>query len=290
MRLSEIISEQQLDERPMGVLGKIGAKAQSFVPGRTGRRAKGKLEVGAMANEISDKFDLFLGKVGGKEGATPELVISFLQKNGYPTKGAEAAMKDPTMSQKVGAVAGAVAKGVKDTATAAAGAVKTGVATAKKSAAAPVAKPATQKAPIPTQTDQAKAKVGGTDLAASIDRSHMTPIAAGFSGGQLDKIFMAAAKDKIAADEGGIAAPSAGKVAPDDVAKSGAGGFGASFKQAFNKAKTGTDGATDANTASTAGDQSAAAPNAASMEIPANIQKQINDLKPEDKKQLAMMI
>ena len=290
MRLSEIISEQQLDERPMGVLGKIGAKAQSFVPGRTGRRAKGKLEVGAMANEISDKFDLFLGKVGGKEGATPELVISFLQKNGYPTKGAEAAMKDPTMSQKVGAVAGAVAKGVKDTATAAAGAVKTGVATAKKSAAAPAAKPATQKAPIPTQTDQAKAKVGGTDLAASIDRSHMTPIAEGFSGLQLDKIFMAAAKDKIAADEGGVAAPSAGKVAPDDVAKSGAGGFGASFKQAFNKAKTGTDGATDANTASTAGDQPAAAPNAASMEIPANIQKQIDSLKPEDKKQLAMMI
>ncbi len=286
MRLSEIISEQQLDERPMGVLGKIGAKAQSFVPGRTGRRAKGKLEVGAMANEISDKFDVFLGKVGGPEGATPELIISFLRKNGYPTKGAEAAMKDPTMSQKVGAAAGAVAKGVKDTATAAAGAVKTGVATAKKSAAAPAAKPA----PIPTQTDQAKAKVGGTDLAASIDRSHMTPIAEGFSGLQLDKIFMAAAKDKIAADEGGVAAPSAGKVAPDDVAKSGAGGFGASFKQAFNKAKTGTDGATDANTASTAGDQPAAAPNAASMEIPANIQKQINDLKPEDKKQLAMMI
>ena len=286
MRLSEIISEQQLDERPMGVLGKIGAKAQSFVPGRTGRRAKGKLEVGAMANEISDKFDLFLGKVGGKEGATPELVISFLQKNGYPTKGAEAAMKDPTMSQKVGAVEGAVAKGVKDTATAAAGAVKTGVATAKKSAAAPAAKTA----PIPTQTDQAKAKVGGTDLAASIDRSHMTPIAEGFSGGQLDKIFMAAAKDKIAADEGGIAAPSAGKVDPADAGKPGAGGFASSFKQAYNKARTGTDGAADANTASTAGDQPAAAPNAASMEIPANIQKQIDSLKPEDKKQLAMMI
>jgi len=289
MRLNEIISEQQLDERPMGILGKIGTKAQSFVPGRTGRRAKGKLEVGAMANEISDKFDLFLGKVGGKEGATPELVISFLQKNGYPTKGAEAAMKDPTMAQKVGAAAGAVAKGVKNTATAAAGAVKTGVATAKKSAAAP-ATPAAKPAPIPTQTDQAKAKVGGTDLAASIDRSHMTPIAEGFSGGQLDKIFMAAAKDKIAADEGGVAAPSAGKVAPDDVAKPGVGGFGSSFKQAFNKAKTGTDGATDASTASTAGDQPAAAPNTASMEIPANIQKQIDGLKPEDKKQLAMMI
>ena len=57
MKLNEIISEQQLDERPMGVLGKLGAKAQTFVPGRTGRRAKGKLEVGAMANEISDKFD-----------------------------------------------------------------------------------------------------------------------------------------------------------------------------------------------------------------------------------------
>ena len=110
MRLSEIISEQQLDERPMGVLGKIGARAQRFVPGRTGRRAKGKLEVGAMANEISDKFDVFLGKVGGPEGATSELIISFLRKNGYPTKGAEAAMKDPTMSQKVGAAAGAVQK------------------------------------------------------------------------------------------------------------------------------------------------------------------------------------
>ena len=286
MRLSEIISEQQLDERPMGVLGKIGAKAQSFVPGRTGRRAKGKLEVGAMANEISDKFDLFLGKVGGKEGATPELVISFLQKNGYPTKGAEAAMKDPTMAQKVGAAAGAVAKGVKNTATAAAGAVKTGVATAKKSAAAPAAKTA----PIPTQTDQAQAKAGNTNLAASIDRSSMTTIAEGFSGAQLDKIFMAAAKDKIAADEGGIAAPSAGKVAPADAGKPGAGGFASSFKQAYNKARTGTDGAADANTASTAGDQPAAAPNTASMEIPANIQKQIDSLKPEDKKQLAMMI
>ena len=286
MRLSEIISEQQLDERPMGVLGKIGARAQRFVPGRTGRRAKGKLEVGAMANEISDKFDVFLGKVGGPEGATSELIISFLRKNGYPTKGAEAAMKDPTMSQKVGGAAGAVAKGVKDTATAAAGAVKTGVATAKKSAAAPAAKTA----PIPTQTDQAKAKVGGTDLAASIDRSHMTPIAEGFSGGQLDKIFMAAAKDKIAADEGGIAGSGAGKVDPADAGKPGAGGFASSFKQAYNKARTGTDGAADAHTASTAGDQPAAAPNAASMEIPANIQKQIDSLKPEDKKQLAMMI
>lgn len=286
MRLSEIISEQQLDERPMGVLGKIGAKAQSFVPGRTGRRAKGKLEVGAMANEISDKFDLFLGKVGGKEGATPELVISFLQKNGYPTKGAEAAMKDPTMAQKAGAAVGAAAKGVKKAASAAAGAA-TNVAQGAKSAAAKVGDKPT---PIPTQTDQAQAKAGNTNLAASIDRSSMTTIAEGFSGAQLDKIFMAAAKDKIASDEGGIAAPSAGKVDPADAGKPGAGGFASSFKQAYNKAKTGTDGATDANTASTAGDQPAAQATAAPGEIPAEIQKQIDELNPADKKQLAMMI
>jgi hypothetical protein len=270
----------------MGVLGKLGAKAQTFVPGRTGRRAKGKLEVGAMANEISDKFDLFLGKVGGAEGATPELVISFLRKNGYPTKGAEAAMKDPTMAQKAGAAVGAAAKGVKKAASAAAGAA-TNVAQGAKNAAAKVGdKPA----PIPTQTDQAQAKAGNTNLAASIDRSSMTTIAEGFSGAQLDKIFMAAAKDKIASDEGGIAAPSAGKVDPADAGKPGAGGFASSFKQAYNKAKTGTDGATDANTASTAGDQPAAQATAAPGEIPAEIQKQIDELNPADKKQLAMMI
>jgi hypothetical protein len=290
MRLEEIIIEQQLDERPMGVLGKIGAKAQSFVPGRTGRRAQGKLEVGAMANEISDKFDLFLGKVGGPEGATPELVISFLKKNGYPTKGAEAAMKDPTMAQKAGAAVGAAAQGVKKAASAAAGAA-TNVAQGAKNAAAKVAaKPAAKTAPIPTQTDQAQAKAGNTNLAASVDRSNMTTIAEGFSGAQLDKIFMAAAKDKIAADEGGIAAPSAGKVDPADAGKPGAGGFVSSFKQAYNKAKTGTDGATDANTASTAGDQPAAQATAAPGEIPAEIQKQIDQLNPADKKQLAMMI
>jgi hypothetical protein len=290
MRLEEILIEQQLDERPMGVLGKIGAKAQSFVPGRTGRRAQGKLEVGAMANEISDKFDLFLGKVGGPEGATPELVISFLKKNGYPTKGAEAAMKDPTMAQKAGAAVGAAAKGVKKAASAAAGAA-TNVAQGAKNAAAKVAaKPAAKTAPIPTQTDQAQAKAGNTNLAASVDRSNMTTIAEGFSGAQLDKIFMAAAKDKIAADEGGIAAPSAGKVDPADAGKPGAGGFASSFKQAYNKAKTGTDGATDANTASTAGDQPAAQATAAPGEIPAEIQKQIDELNPADKKQLAMMI
>jgi len=286
MRLKDIVIEQQLDERPMGMLGKLGSKAKTLAPGRMGRRAQGELEVGKMANEISDKFDVFLGKVGGPEGATPELVISFLKKNGYPTKGAEAAMKDPTMAQKAGAAVGAAAKGVKKAASAAAGAA-TSVAQGAKNAAAKVApKPA----PIPTQTDQAKAKAGNTNLAASVDRSDMPTIAEGFSGAQLDKIFMAAAKDKIASDEGGVASQGAGKVDPADTGKPGAGGFASSFKQAFNKAKTGTDGATDANTASTAGDQPAAQAAAPTNEIPAEIQKQIDQLNPADKKQLAMMI
>ena len=63
--------EVELDERPMGIIGKLGSKAKTLVPGRTGRRATGELEVGKLANEISDKFDLFLGQVGGADGATP---------------------------------------------------------------------------------------------------------------------------------------------------------------------------------------------------------------------------
>ena len=49
MRLKDIVVEQQLDERPMGMLGKLGSKAKTLAPGRMGRRAQGELEVGKMA-------------------------------------------------------------------------------------------------------------------------------------------------------------------------------------------------------------------------------------------------
>ena len=57
---------------------------------------------------------IFLGKVGKKP--TPQAVIDFLRKNGYPTGGAEQEMTKITTGQKVGQAVGkgaaAVGKGV----------------------------------------------------------------------------------------------------------------------------------------------------------------------------------
>ena len=50
MRLDDIIVEKQLDEAPQGFLSRVANKAKSFVPGSTGKKAKGNLEVGKEAN------------------------------------------------------------------------------------------------------------------------------------------------------------------------------------------------------------------------------------------------
>ena len=258
MRLNEILTEQQLDERPMGLLGKLGAKAQTLVPGRAGRRAVGKLEIGAVANEISDKFDFYLGKADTGEGATPELVLQFLKKNGYPTKSAEAVMKEPTFAQKAGAALGkaasaagsAIAKG----ATAAADAAKNIAAGAKAGAQQAQAKPTTTTttpppgggggAPqkIPSQTQQAdnNIAISGAKKKAPqpvkkvVNQSveHADVIAEGFTGGQLDKIFMAAAKDYVQQQEGGVDANKGaqGSVPDGQAQQGGTGGFIAGIK------------------------------------------------------------
>lgn len=329
MRLNEILIEQQLDERPMGILGKAVSKAKSFVPGRTGRKAQGELEVGKIANDLSDKFDKYLGMVGGPEGATPEMVIGFLKKNGYPTKGAEAAMKAPTTAQKVGqaaataakgigagakAVGGAIAKGAQATGNLAkdmAAGAKTGAQaataapaaqaepaaepaqdkSAQDTAAATTAEPAAQPAPAKTQPTgrtqgggkvagqisqtpvaikkrNARAKSGQQLQLASVDNQDQS-VLEGFTGGQLDNIFMAAAKDFIAQSQGGIAQQGTGKV--DEPAQGGAGGFMSGFKQAFNKSSGNAD-------------------NAKNINIPADIEKQINSLNPAQKKELLGML
>ena len=64
MRLNEILIEQQLDEKPQGMLSRLANKAKSFVPGTTGAKAKGNLEVGKEANWLKKQFDVYLGKIG----------------------------------------------------------------------------------------------------------------------------------------------------------------------------------------------------------------------------------
>ena len=110
MRLNEILIEQQVDEAPQGFLARMGKKAKSLVPGQTGRKAKGDLEVGKEANWLKQQFDTYLGKVG--KPPSPQLVIDFLRKNNYPTGDAEQEMTKVTRGQKVGAAAGAAVKGV----------------------------------------------------------------------------------------------------------------------------------------------------------------------------------
>ena len=125
MRLNEILIEKQLDEAPQGMLSRLANKAKSFVPGSTGRQAKGDLEVGKEANWLKKQFDVYLGKV--RKPASPQLVIDFLRKNNYPTGDAEQEMTKVTKGQKVGAAAGAVAKGAVDAVKGAVGGVAKGV-------------------------------------------------------------------------------------------------------------------------------------------------------------------
>lgn len=281
MRLNEIITEQQLDERPMGVLGKLGAKAKSFVPGRTGRRAKGELKVGDMANKLSDQFDEYLGQVDQGQGATPEIVIGFLKKQGYPTKGAEAAMKDPTMGQKLGKAAGTVAKGI--------GKAAKDIAAGAKAGMQKQTQPDTTKQQTPnTATDTNKAADQNADDAVVMKgQKKIVPpsekqavnqsveytddaVMEGFTGLQLDKIFMAAAKDKIMQDTGGIAQQGTGGV--DEPAQGGAGGFMSGFKQGLK----GGDADQNADAQGTA--------------IPKEIDEQLAKLDQQQKKELLRML
>ena len=228
MRLNEILIEQQLDEKPQGMLSRLANKAKSFVPGTTGAKAKGNLEVGKEANWLKKQFDVYLGKIG--KSPSPQVVIDFLRKNNYPTGDAEQEMTKVTKGQKVGAAAGAATKGVGKTI----GAVAKGVTDVAKGAAGGVQKTlktinkvnpndATDtKAPDPNAagTDNNLQIKGGKKkivppseqnkqvVNQSIDWSKATFIfendaAVSLSGGQLDNIFMAAVRQAIARDEGG---------------------------------------------------------------------------------------
>jgi len=301
MRLNEILIEQQLDEKPQGMLSRFGNKLKSFVPGSTGDQAKGNLEVGKEANWLKKQFDVYLGKVG--KPASPQLVIDFLRKNNYPTGDAEQEMTKVTKGQKVGAAAGAVAKGAVDAVKGAVGGVAKGVgavgkgiadvtkgavAGAKDAVADPKQDPNAQ---TTTQQDPnaQKQPEGNPDnnlaikgqkkkivppsqnkqvVNQSIDWSEATFIfendaaAVSLSGGQLDNIFMAAVRQAIARDEGGQKDTGTG-VAPADAQQGGLKGAAQSAAGQF------------ADAGST---------------LPPEIKKQLETLPARDKQQLLKML
>lgn len=301
MRLNEILIEQQLDEKPQGMLSRLGNKLKSFVPGETGDKAKGNLEVGKEANWLRKQFSTYLGKVG--KPASPQLVIDFLRKNNYPTGDAEQEMTKVTKGQKVGKAAGAVAKGATDVVKGAVGGVAKGVgavgkgiadvakgavAGAKDANADPKQDPNAQKQPDATAQKQPEANPdndlaikGGkgkklvppseqnkTMQASSIDWSEAEFIfendaaAVSLTGGQLDNIFMAAVRQAIARDEGGQKDTGTG-VAPADAQQGGLKGAAQSAAGQF------------ADAGST---------------LPPEIKKQLETLPARDKQQLLKML
>ena len=300
MRLNEILIEQQLDEKPQGMLSRFGNKLKSFVPGSTGDKAKGNLEVGKEANWLKKQFDVYLGKVGKEP--SPQLVIDFLRKNNYPTGDAEQEMTKVTKGQKVGAAAGAAAKGAADAVKGAVGGVAKGigavgkgiadvakgaVAGAKDANADPKQDPNAQKQPDATaqkppagNPDNNLAIKGGKGkklvppseqnkqvVNQSIDWSEAEFIfedaaAVSLSGGQLDNIFMAAVRQAIARDEGGQKDTGTG-VAPANAQQGGLKGAAQSAAGQF------------ADAGST---------------LPPEIKKQLETLPARDKQQLLKML
>jgi len=255
MRLNEILKEKQLDEAPQGFLSRMKDRAKSFVPGTTGDKAKGNLEVGKEANWLKKQFNIHLGKIG--KDATPQIVIDFLRKNNYPTSDAEQEMSKMTA-------------GAKD-----ANAKKNAQQTAQNNTQTPADKqnPAQnqpqgnpdndlaikggkKKIPLPSDNKQVANQ--------SIDWSEANFIsenaAVTLTDKQLDSVFMTAVRNAIARDEGGQADAGTG-VAPQNAQQGGAQG--------------GTQAASDVSQGA---------------EVPPEIQKQIATLRTGDKQKLLKML
>jgi hypothetical protein len=84
MKIHDLLTEQRLDEKPMGFLKSLGNKTMAaFGSGK----AQGKVETGTMANQLRKQFDVYLGKTG--EEATADSIIDFLKSKDLPTSAAE---------------------------------------------------------------------------------------------------------------------------------------------------------------------------------------------------------
>ena len=96
MRITDVLVEtntkakSRLDEKPMGILSKLGNKALSKLGSG---RAAGRLSTGDLANKIHKEYDTYLGKTG--QEPSKESVMAFLQFKGYPTQGAEKILNSP---------------------------------------------------------------------------------------------------------------------------------------------------------------------------------------------------
>jgi len=97
MKITDIVSQkqqkQQVDEAPVGMLKRAGLGIASKLGSQT---AKGALDTATMANGLRKQFDYYLGQSGQKPNS--DAIIAFLGANGFPTAGAEAAIKQASIA------------------------------------------------------------------------------------------------------------------------------------------------------------------------------------------------
>ena len=107
MKITDILSQkqqQQVSEAPVGMLKRAGLGIASKFGSST---AKGALDMAQYANGLRKQFDFYLGQTDQKPNS--DALIAFLKSNGFPTAGAEAALKQAAMAAG-GAATGDIAK------------------------------------------------------------------------------------------------------------------------------------------------------------------------------------
>lgn len=85
MKVYDILVESsEVKEAPMGIMGKIGNKIASKVPGEIGRRASGSLESGEEANKVKQELSQFMGRSGiGRGQLSLAQLMTFMNQKGY---------------------------------------------------------------------------------------------------------------------------------------------------------------------------------------------------------------
>jgi hypothetical protein len=287
MRINDLISEERIDEKPMGFLSKLGNKALSAVGNDT---AKGKLESGEEANKLKKEFQVFLGK--SRQKPEPEVVLDFLKKRGYPTAGAEAEMQKVTTSQKVGQAVGTGAKLAGQGAKAVGKAVAKGakavgnVAKDIGAGAAAGAKQVKQRQDIAKKgaEQQKQANPNQAQLQLNSVQWDKEALLEALSSGQLDAVFLRAVGDKYARDDGGADAQGQPQAKPQGVQKGGAPGFIAGLKKGMGM----DDG--NAPAPSTTDTPQQPTRGASGAVIPKAIEDQINKLSKLQRQELLRML
>jgi len=96
MKITDILSQkqqQQVSEAPVGMLKRAGLGIASKFGSSS---AKGALDMAKYANGLRKQFDFYLGQTDQKPNS--DALIAFLKSNGFPTAGAEAALKQAAMA------------------------------------------------------------------------------------------------------------------------------------------------------------------------------------------------